>query len=203
MEAKMRRGLMPVIVGLILGSLLLGKGTETETTVERAFVQGGDIRLRLSSGDYVVRAGASDHIRVELEAQNPEGLRALKKVRAEVEVSGTVATIRTKGPTSDVRTFIEIPARSNLYLRVRAGDVRIDGIEGNKDIRMTAGDLKIEVLPASYAHVHGSVTFGDVRASPLGISKDGIVNSFDWNGGGKYTLRASVFAGDLTLSPAH
>ncbi len=81
-----------------------------------------------------------------------------------------------------------------------ASDVRIAGIEGNKDIHMTAGDLRIDVLPESYSHVHASVTFGDLRAHALGISKDGIGSSFEWSGAGKYILHASLFAGDLTLS---
>ena len=59
--------------------------------------------------------------------------------------------------------------------------------------------MKIDMLPASYSHVHASVTFGDIQATALGISKDGIGNSFEWSGAGKYTLHASVFAGDLTL----
>jgi len=83
---------------------------------------------------------------------------------------------------------------------MRAGDVRITGVEGNKDIHMTAGDLKIEMVPTSYSHVHASVTIGDLRASPLGISMDGIRNSFEWNGTGRYILDASLFAGDLTLA---
>jgi len=117
-----------------------------------------------------------------------------------MDVLGSVATIRTEGPTKRARIVIEIPARSDLYLRMRAGDVRIAGIEGNKDIHMTAGDLRIDVLPESYSHVHASVTFGDLRAHALGISKDGIGSSFEWSGAGKYILHASLFAGDLTLS---
>jgi len=83
---------------------------------------------------------------------------------------------------------------------MRAGDVRIQGIEGNKDIHMTAGDLSIELSPASYSLVNASVTVGDLRASPFRISKEGFKNSFEWRGSGEYTLRASLFAGDLTLS---
>jgi hypothetical protein len=83
---------------------------------------------------------------------------------------------------------------------MRAGDVRIDGVEGNKDIRMTAGDLKIGLLPASYSSVRASVKFGDLQARPLGISKDGIFSSFDWNGSGRYKLYASLFAGDVVFT---
>lgn len=39
----------------------------------------------------------------------------------------------------------------------------------------------------------------ELRGEALGISSDGFRNSFDWNGSGKCNLRASLFAGDLTL----
>jgi hypothetical protein len=121
----------------------------------------------------------------------------MKKIKVHTSVSGNVASLRTDGPTKHARIVIEVPARSDLHLRMRAGDLRVIGIEGNKDIRLTAGDLKIDILPASYSHVHASVTFGDLQARPLGISKDGIGNSFEWSGTGKYSLHASLFAGDL------
>jgi hypothetical protein len=65
---------------------------------------------------------------------------------------------------------------------------------------MTAGDLKIGVQPESLARARASVTFGDLDARPLGISKSGIKRSFTWIGAGTYTLDARLFAGDITLS---
>jgi hypothetical protein len=115
------------------------------------------------------------------------------------DVFERIAMIRTKGPTTHARFTIEVPARSDVHLRVRAGDVRIEGIEGNKDVRMTAGDLHIEVKPGSLRHVHASVTIGDLNARSLGIEKDGFRNSLDWFGAGQYTLDARLFAGDVVL----
>jgi hypothetical protein len=51
-----------------------------------------------------------------------------------------------------------------------------------------------------YSRAHASVTFGDLRARPIGISQDGIKSSFDWSGAGKYKFHASLFAGDLILT---
>jgi len=85
---------------------------------------------------------------------------------------------------------------------VKAGDIDMRGIEGNKDIRMTAGNLTIGVRPDTLWYARGSVTFGDIDARPLGIEKGGIKRSFEWIGGGKYTLDARLFAGDLKLARA-
>ena len=193
-------------IGLALGSLARAQDVIAENSRQEAFVQGGSVRLMLASGEYKVSAGASDHVRVRWEPETPGDIghiKDAKKIKVRLDVAGTVATIKTDGPTKHVRFVIEIPARSDLFLRMRAGDISIAGIEGNKDIHMTAGDLKVDVRPTAYSHVHASVTFGDLNARALGISKDGIGNSFDWNGTGAYTLHASMLAGDLTLSPVN
>jgi hypothetical protein len=200
LEAAMTRLLFGFVIGLSLNTLFAGQGTQTENLQEYSFSEGGSVRLQLSSGDYLIRAVVSDRLVVRWQAEDPEFEKDMKKIQVRTDISGNVATIRTGGPTKHARITIDVPARSDLHLRMRAGDVRITGVEGNKDIHMTAGDLKIEMAPTSYSHVHASVTIGDLRASPLGISMDGIRNSFEWNGTGRYILDASLFAGDLTLA---
>ena len=194
----MTRGLIAV-ASLALSAVTIGQPNADDHTIERAFSEGGIVTLNLSSGDYTVRAGVSDRIRVRWRAEDPEHDEDMRQVQVVTDGFERVVTIRTKGPTRHARFTIEIPARSDLHLRVRAGDVRIEGIEGNKDVRMTAGDLHIDVQPGSLRHVHASVTFGDLRASPLGIEKDGIRNKLDWFGGGQYRLDARLFAGDVYL----
>jgi len=196
----MRRLFIGYAVGVVLSSFALAQERSAPNSREFDFPHGSSVRLQLSSGDYVIRGGNADRILVTWQATDSADRQDLKKLKVRGDILGGVAKIHTEGPAKNLRFVIEIPARSDLFLRMRAGDVRITGIEGNKDIRMTAGDLKIDVAPASYSLVHASVTFGDLRAHALGVSKDGIKNSFDWNGAGKYTLHASLFAGDLILS---
>ena len=81
-----------------------------------------------------------------------------------------------------------------------AGDLEIVGIEGDKDVHLRAGDLSIEVGdPAAYKLVTGSVTAGDIDASPFGITKGGLFRSFTHEGKGRFSLRAKLWAGDLRL----
>lgn len=194
----MTRGLI-VIASLALGAITFGQSSTDDHVIEQPFPEGGLVTMNLSSGDYAVRAGASDRIRVRWRAEQAKHERDMTKIKVRTDVSSGIAMIRTQGPTSHARFTIDIPARSDLHLRIRAGDVRIAGIEGNKDVRMTAGDLDIDVVPDSLSHVHASVSLGDLKAHPLGIMKDGIRNSLDWFGTGKYTLDARLFAGDVTL----
>jgi len=196
----MKRVLIGLFAVSVLGTLAYGQGITGGGSIERSFSEGGMVRFSLSSGDYTVRAGASDRIRITWCVDDEARVKDLKKISVDAHLSGTTATIVTDGPTKHVRFTIEIPARSDVYLRMRAGDVRVDGIEGNKNIRMTAGDLNIDVQPASLSRAHASVTFGDIQARDLGITKGGIKRSMDWEGDGRYTLDARLFAGDLILS---
>jgi hypothetical protein len=195
----MMQFIVTLTTGLMLASLMVGPPSDEDHSVERAFTDGGSVRFHLSSGEYTIKAGNTNRLFVRWRNEDSSILKDLNKVNIAVSVSGSDAVIRTEGPTKHVKTIIEVPMHSDLYLRMRAGDVRISGIEGNKNIHLTAGDLKIDVQPESYSYVHGSVTFGDLNASPLGIAKDGIKSSFEWYGSGRYKLDASLFAGDLNL----
>jgi hypothetical protein len=188
-----------VVASLALCAAASGQSISDEHAIERPFFEGGIVTLNLSSGDYTVRAGVSDRVRVQWRAEDPEDEKDMRKISVVSDVFERVATIRTKGPTSHARFTIEVPPRSDVHLRVRAGDVRIEGIEGNKDVRMTAGDLYIDVQPDSLRHVHASVSIGDLNARSLGIEKDGFKNSFDWFGDGQYTLDARLVVGDVHL----
>jgi len=199
-EVFMTRAMLSMLGVWIAGSLVSGQVAVDRNTIERPFAERGCVRLDLASGDYDLRAGDDDRIVVRWSADDQVRVKDLRKLSVDVHVDGRMATVLTDGPTKHVHFTIEMPARSDVYLRMKAGDVDMRGIEGNKDIRMTAGDLTIGVRPDTLWYAHGSVTFGDIDASPLGIEKGGIKRSFEWIGGGKYTLDARLFAGDLKLS---
>lgn len=194
----MTRHLM-VIATLALATVAHGQSAADGHMIERAFPEGGIVTLKLSSGDYTVRAGAAHRVRVLWHAKESHHEKDLKKVRVTADVADRYAAITTEGPTSRAQFTIEVPARSDVHLRMRAGDVRIEGVEGNKDVRMTAGELHIDVHPDSLRHAHASVSIGDLRAGSLGVEKDGFRNSLDWFGDGQYTLDARLFAGDVVL----
>jgi len=104
------------------------------------------------------------------------------------------------GPRNDFQVTVHLPKNCDLFLRVPAGDVTVEGIVGDKDIELHAGDLSIHVgNPNEYSQVDASVSAGDVSASPFGESHSGLFRSFRKSGSGRYKLHAHVGAGDLTL----
>jgi len=103
-------------------------------------------------------------------------------------------------PKNELQVTIEIPKSTNLFARMRGGDLSVEGVEGDKDLELTGGDLTIQVRsPQEYAHVDVSVRFGDVSGTQFGEPKGWLGNSVRKEGNGKYRLHAHVMAGDLVL----
>ena len=103
-------------------------------------------------------------------------------------------------PKNELQITIAIPRATNLYARMRGGDLSVQGVEGDKDLELTGGNLTIQVgSPEDYAHVDLSVRFGDVSGSQFGDPKGWLGNSVRKDGSGKYKFHAHVMAGDLVL----
>lgn len=196
-----------VIVAAMLGTALVASprllATQDEdawrsASLERAFPQNGRIRMMLSAGDYEISGGAADRIQVQWSVRDAD---QLPKVRARLDVRNQEATITTDGPSSrGLRVTIRVPQRSDVYVRLTAGDLRLEDIRGNKDVELHAGDVRIDVGRAEDYHaVSASVWAGDIHAQPFQVIKGGLFRSFDWSGKGPYRLHAKLKAGDLRL----
>jgi hypothetical protein len=175
-------------------------GPDAPLTITRQFPSRGTIEMHLTGGDYSIRAASTDQIHVIGTVDYPGNQ---KRLRADVDVRGTQATIITNGPHNNTHFTIEVPRRSNLLIRLQAGDIRIEKIEGNLDIASHAGDVNVEVSRVGdYRSVDASVYAGDLDAPAFGASTGGLFRSVHWNGSGVYKLRAHLGAGSLSLESA-
>ena len=87
---------------------------------------------------------------------------------------------------------------SDLRARLSAGNLIVAPVRGNKDIESRAGNIQIAVPdPEEYARVDASVTAGNLEGDVFSDSKSGLFRKLKWTGRGKYTLHASVNAGNL------
>jgi len=57
---------------------------------------GGVVHLRLTSGDYTIRAGTSDHIVMRWHADDPADANDMNKIKVRFSVSGNTAEIQEK-----------------------------------------------------------------------------------------------------------
>lgn len=159
-----------------------------------------NVRLRLHDGDFRIVGSDSNEITIHTDGKN----RALARdMQVRLKRNGDSLEISfLHVPKNEFQVTIAVPRETNLYARMRAGDLSVDGVAGDKDLELTGGDLSIQVPDAAdYGAVDLSVRFGDVSGGQFGSPKGWIGNSLRHNGNGKYRLHAHVFAGDLTLKP--
>lgn len=158
------------------------------------------LTIESRSGEVDVMGSDRDGVRVTCTLDDTD--RA-KDVRIELERSGDFGKLRLRGgPTNNVRIRIELPRRTDLKLRVPAGEVRIDQVSGDKDISLSAGEITVShVNGAEYRSVKASVDVGAVNATEFGVGKGGFFRSFTRDSaGGLYRLRAHLISGNVQLN---
>ena len=194
-----------MLLGFCAGSFCLPIAHAQDADIEEAgkspletkFVSDGQIRMSLCPGAITLTGKDDNLLRVSYTTR--AGQESDVKVR--IQVNGNQASIRVRGcPHNNFQLKIEVPKSSNLYARMFAGEMNIDGIHGDKDVEIHAGQLTMEVgSPEEIGHVDASVLSGDLEASAFDVSKGGLFRSFDHQGPGKFRVHAHVGAGQLEL----
>ena len=185
-----------VAVAAVLAGVVVGALAVQAHEVDRKFAQGGTVRLELDAGDYEIVGSRNDRIRVVWDDRKED-----VDVTVRIDTGASRATVRTDTPWHDGATMrIELPRRTNIVVKLSAGDLDISGIEGSKDVSAAAGDVTIGVGSRDqYRYVNASVKVGALNADPFSVKKDGLFRSFEWTGKGPYELRAHLTVGDLKL----
>lgn len=170
-----------------------------------AFPSGGSLRMFIRSSGVRITGTDQNRIAIRFSARHRE---SLEDVRVKLKQNSNRGELNiTGGPSNDFQIDIEIPRQSNLYVRMFAGELDIDHVDGNKDLQIHAGQMDISLPNASdYGPVDMSVTTGDLEASAFGASKGGLFRSFRSDtaphatSAGKYSLYAHVGAGELDIN---
>ena len=169
------------------------QGQTAGSVTEKPFAAGGKIDMQLGAGGYTVRAARDNVIRVTL------GDNASATV--DIATQGAQANVVVKDtPHRNFQATVEVPQAADLVIRLAAGELTIESIAGSKDVESNAGNVDIVTGDSKdYASVDTSVQAGDIKAEPFGDSRSGLFSKLSWTGTGKYTLRAKLIAGNLTL----
>src|SRR5580704_9737801 len=190
-------------VSVLLTSVGFCQSTQETTNLqdqkfEANLTSGTSLRLRLHDGNYRVVGGDSEKISVRVEGKNAE---LAKQIKIRLKRSDGVVDLKLSNvPKNELQVTIEIPRSTNLYARMRGGDLSVEGVVGDKNLELTGGDLTIQVgSPEDYSHVDLSVRFGDVTGAQFGDPKGWLGNAVRKEGNGRYRLHAHVMAGDLVL----
>lgn len=167
----------------------------------RDFVSGGYVHVRMSVGDMHIKRGDSTKIRLEYTVKSHRE-KNLKAATVDFEVKGNNATIEFHAPSGGNTQFdveLEVPQNTNLDVHEKVGDLTVDSIEGDKDLSLGVGDIRVASGPSGYRVVHASSGIGDVHGADYGETSGWLGKTLKYHGEGKYELRAHVGVGDINL----
>jgi hypothetical protein len=172
--------------------------SSVQHSARQKFISGGTIRLHLQAGGYTVIPGDSEDIIVTCRAQTEE---QLNRVKLGIKPTAAGADIYvSETPHNNFQATIEVPRHSNLWARLSAGELKIQGVEGDKNVEVRAGRIQIGIPhPELYGHRDASVMAGSIESPAFGVSKGGLFRSFEQQGPGNYRLHATVMTGEIDL----
>jgi hypothetical protein len=174
---------------------------EETHTDSREFVSAGSVHVHLKVGDLQIHRGDSNKISVRYTVKSRRE-SGLKDARVDFDIRGNEATLDFHAPYSSNTQFdveLTIPANTNLDVHEKVGDVEIDSIEGDKDVDLGVGDIRVNSEQTGYRLIHASAGIGDVNANGYGDTSGWLGKTLKYKGDGKYELRAHVGVGDITL----
>jgi hypothetical protein len=193
-----------IIVCLLLAPLCAASdhwNYEESHSEVREFVAGGIVHVRLSVGDLHIKHGDTNKISLHYTVKSRrEG--NVKDAHVEIDIRGRNANIEFRAPTGGNTQFdveLEVPQNTSLDVHEKVGDLRIDDIEGDKDLQLGVGDIRVAFGRAAYHLVRASTSIGDVNTSTGDVSAGFLGKTLKYYGDGKYELRAHVSVGDISL----
>ena len=166
----------------------------------RDFVSGGMLHVRLSVGDLHIHRGDGKRIRLYYTVKSRRESN-VKDTHVDFEVRGSDANIEfhVPGNNTQVDVELELPQNTNLDVHQKVGDLTVEDIEGDKNLSLSVGDIRVDAQQSGYRLVHASTSIGDVNGDGYGETSGWLGKTLRYHGDGKYELRAHVSVGDITL----
>jgi len=167
----------------------------------REFVAGGSMHVRMSVGDMHIKRGDTNKISLRYTIKSRRESN-VKEATVDFEVHGSDATLEFHAPSGGNTSFdveLEVPQNTNLDVHEKVGDLTVEDVEGDKDLTLGVGDIRVANGRAGYRVVHASTGIGDVDGDGYGDTSGWLGKTLKYHGEGKYELRAHVGVGDIHL----
>ena len=167
----------------------------------REFAAGGFVHVRMSVGDMHIRRGDTNKISLRYTIKSRRE-KNVKEATVDFDVRGSNATIEFHAPTGGNTQFdveLEVPQNTNIDVHEKVGDVTVEDVEGDKDLSLGVGDIRVSNGRAGYRLVNASTGIGDVHGDGYGETSGWLGKTLKYHGDGKYELRAHVGVGDIHL----
>jgi hypothetical protein len=194
----MRRAMVLTALALVMSAVPGLAATHTQIIESPP---GGSLLFKLRGGDVHVRRGADPKYIVVRYTPDPKKPDEEEKVQFRSRVHGSEVQVEIKAPASlSVETEIEVPSPITLEVHLTGGDLTVEGVEGDKDLQLFAGDLKVDIgTLQNVRDAEVSVRVGDVDVPPIGKVHGWLGHTWRYQGSGQYRLYAHTGFGDATL----
>ncbi len=162
---------------------------------------GARLWFRLRGGDLRMTRGTDPQHIVVRYTPDPNKPEEEKKVQVRARVHGSEVQVEIKAPVSlSVNTEVEVPSPISLEVHLTGGDMVVEGVEGDKNLQLFAGDLKVNVGSLeNIREAEVSCSVGDVDVPALGKVHGWLGHTWKYQGNGQYRLYAHTSFGDASL----
>ncbi len=162
---------------------------------------GGSLWFRLRGGNlHITRGTDPQHIVVRY-TPDPKKPQEEKNVQIRSRLHGSQVRVEVNAPLSlSVDVEIEVPSPISLEVHMTGGDLTVEGVEGDKNLQLFAGDLKVDVgTLQNVRDAEVSVGVGDVSVPAIGEVHGWLGHTWKYQGNGQYRLYAHTSFGDVSL----
>jgi hypothetical protein len=155
-------------------------------------LRGGDVRI--------TRGSDPTHIVVRY-TPDPRKPEQEKDVLLRSRTHGSSLQVKIRAPMSlSVDTELEVRSPISLEVHMTGGDLTVEGVEGDKNLELFAGDLKVDVGSLqSLREAEVSTRVGDTDVPPAGTERGWPGHTWKYEGKGSYRLYAHTTFGDVNL----
>ena len=181
-------------------------------TMEKALPEGGTVALTVNVGDVkVLPSQQQGEVRLEVTAGQHADHATMASWVRQFNVAASRAAIEIHMPKDrrhcgdcygNSSVVVYVPERSDLEVKLGVGELRIQGVRGNKELENGVGDLRVGIAsPNEYGHIETHTRIGDIHDpfSPGAGAHGFLGKTEDFELKGDYHLKATVGIGDIYL----
>jgi len=192
------RAVVLTAVGLVISAIPGLASAHTQVFESPA---GGSLCFRLRGGDLHIKRGTDQQHIVVRYTPDPKKPEQEKNVQVRSWLHGSQVQVEVRAPMSlSVDVDVEVPSPIALEVHLTGGDLTVEGVEGDKNLQLFAGDLKVDVgTLQSVRDAEVSVRIGDVSVPAVGEVHGWLGHTWKYHGDGQYRLYAHTGFGDASL----
>jgi hypothetical protein len=153
-------------------------------SASQEFISGGILHVRMSVGDMHITRSFSNQIHVSYTIKSSRESR-LKECSVDFNIHGNEADLEFHCPTTSNTQFdveLEVQQNTRLDVHEKVGDLTVEKIEGDKDLELSVGDIRVTDEHPSYRYVNASTSIGDVNGGGYGETSGWLGKTLKYHG---------------------